>query len=349
MTRRTALALGAGGLVWAGSSDRGAGADLLPTAIRLVQGGNPGGSYDRYSRVFAAAVAELRPPMRIVVEPMPRANGRLAARLLMGAAPDGATIGTFQTSLAYSELLGDDGVAYETRRLGWIGSFNVEPRILVASARSGIATLAALRALTRPVPVGTDTMTSVGTREPLLLNTLLGTRLRPVAGYSTALRNLGLVSGEIVAATASIDAVHPLIAGGDVHALLRLDRHVAAPPLDTLPTLHDLAATHRTGPVFAFLDAHARLGRWLCMPPGAAPALLAAWREFFVDIVGSATFKRLTREAGLAEHGSTIVPGAAIDAALAEMFDPHAAMAEALKTALACGQRMAETGERACA
>ena len=281
MTRRSALALGAGGLLLATSTNRSSSADLLPSTIRLIQGGNVGGSYDRYSRVFAAAVAELRPPMRIVVEPMPRANGRLAARLLMGAVPDGATIGTFQTSLVYSELLGDDGVAYETTRLGWIGSFNVEPRILVASARLGIETLAVLRERTSAVPVGTDTMTSVGTREPLLLNTLLGTRLRPVAGYNTAVRNMALVSGEIGAATASIDAVHPLIVSGDVRALLRLDRHAAAPPLDKLPTLHDLAATDRTSPVFAFLDAHARLGRWLCMPPGASPLLLAAWRALF--------------------------------------------------------------------
>ena len=119
-----------------------------------------------------------------------RAAGRLAARQLMDAPPDGGTIGSFPTALAYAELLGDDGVAFELTRFGWIGSFNVQPRVLVVSAKLGVASLDELRARTTPVPVGADTNTSVGAREPLLLNALLGTRLRPVMGYSSPARNL---------------------------------------------------------------------------------------------------------------------------------------------------------------
>ncbi len=156
-----------------------------PNAIRFIQGNHLGTSYDRYGRVFISALTMSRPSMRIVVEPNSRAAGRLAARQLADAPPDGGTIGSFPTALAYAELLGDDGVAFELAKLGWIGSFNVEPRLLVVSARLGVASLDELRARPLAVAVGADTTTSVGAREPLLLNSLLGMRLRPVMGYSS--------------------------------------------------------------------------------------------------------------------------------------------------------------------
>lgn len=348
MTRRRAMALGVGMTAWRTTVGAAEAAMPLPASIRLIQGNHLGSTHERYGRAFTTALMAMRPSMRVVIEPMPRANGRLAARQLMEAPPDGATIGSFQTSLVLAELLGDDGVAFETSRFGWIGSFNLEPRVLVVSSKLGIASLSALRAHPTPIPVGAETTASVSAREPLLLNALLGTRLLPVAGYSSPARSLALVSGEIGAATASIDAVQPLIVSGDVRVVLRLDRHPLPPPLDDVPALHALAGIEHASPIFKFLDAHARLGRWLCMPPNAAPARLAAWRAMFTEIVASEMFQRLTRDAGLAAHGSTIVPGPEIDDALAEIFRARTSMAAALKTALSCGLNTAETGRRSC-
>ncbi len=346
--RRRAMAFGAGGALWSAAAGRADAAAALPSTIRLIQGYQLGTLQDRYGRVFAQAVSMLHPSMRIIIESMPRANGRLAARQLMEAAPDGATIGTFQTALVYAELLGDEGVAFETARFGWIGSFTVEPRVLVVSSQLGVTTLDELRSSARPVPVGAETTSSVSAREPLLLNTLLGTRLRPVPGYSTAARNLALASGEIAAATASLDAVYPLITSGAVRVVLRLDRHAVPPPLDTLPTLHEVVGIGRASALFAFLDAQSRLGRWLCLPPGASRERLAAWRALFSQTIASDAFQRLVSEAGLAPDGSIVVRGDAIEAALAEIFRFRATSASALRAALACGNQLAETGSGTC-
>ncbi len=347
-TRRFMLAACAAATLPCATRKNAHATDRLPNAIRFIQGFQLGTLQDRYGRVFAQALSTLQPTMRVTIESMPRANGRLAARHLMEAAPDGATIGTFQNALVFAELLGDEGVAFELERFGWIGGFTVEPRVLVVSSKSGIASFEMLRTRSSTLAVGAETITSVSAREPLILNALLGTRLRPVPGYSTAVRNLALATGEIAAATASLDAVLPLIESGEVRALLRLDRHPVPPPLEAVPTLQDIVTADRYATLLAFIQAQSQLGRWVCMPPNTTPERLDAWRTLFSKAIASDVFRSAARDAGLAGPHGGLVAGDQIRSALAEIFGSRVAMASALRAAIDCGGQIADTGKRSC-
>lgn len=319
----------------------------VPSRIRFIQGYSLGTGHDRYARAFALAAAQGPAQTRITVDSMSRANGRLAARALMDAAPDGATIGGFQTALVLAQLLGDDGVAYDVSRFGWLGAFALEPRVLVASAKLGFADFEDLRRSTGPLAVGAETLASISAREPLILNALLGTRLRPVAGYSSPARGLALATGEIAAATATFDVVQPLIESGEVRALLRLDSHAPPPELDGLPTLRDVAPPATDPVVLGFLDAFSRLGRWVCMPPGAAPEPLAEMRDFFSRTVASGGFRRAVRDAGLPAPARAL-KGEEVADAVQEIFGRADQSVGAVRAAIACGERIAETGTRGC-
>lgn len=136
MTRRAALAL----LPFAA----GAQAPWRPDRpMRLIAGFAAGGSADFAARLVAAEMARLL-GQPIAVENRTGASGNLATQAVVGAAPDGTTIGLAGLQLAVNPaLIARPG--YDPQRdLQMVSQITAVPARVFASARSGIRTLAEL-------------------------------------------------------------------------------------------------------------------------------------------------------------------------------------------------------------
>lgn len=319
-----------------------------PTEVRLILGGNLGSTHDLYARAIAAGLESSGHARRVVVDAVSRAGGKLAARTISEAPPDGSTIALLPTGLLYSELLGEPGVAYSLARLRWIGSVDVETRMLVVTRRLGITDLAGLRAHREPIVAATGSSVSQSHYETVLLSRLLRIRLKSVAGFGGPARFLALANGEVGATILSFESGHAMLKAGELVPLMRLGEAPMPAILGDAPRLADLVAPGDRA-LAELVEAHSGFGRWLCLPPGTPQPMVDAWRAAFHVVVQSPAFRaRAATAAGLPREAPDVTDGAAIEAALQRLKTNEAALRDALVAALKCGETIATHGPDAC-
>ncbi len=151
--------------------------------VTFVSGSSPGGSYDVGSRLIARHLGKHIPGKpNVVVFNMPGAGSMTAANHLYSVAnKDGSVIGMFGRGLFLDALFEAPGVRFDPRKFNWIGSHGREVSVLVAGINTPFKTLADVQRAEMVVgasPPGSDSH-SFG----VILNALLGTRLKIVSGY----------------------------------------------------------------------------------------------------------------------------------------------------------------------
>ncbi len=106
---RRALIAGAGATAALVSGRRASAA--LPSEAGILVGAFLGSPYDIHARILVRHLHRLYPAIRAQVETMPRAGGKLAAKLVYDSAGDGRTLAMLPSGLIFAELLGEEGVA----------------------------------------------------------------------------------------------------------------------------------------------------------------------------------------------------------------------------------------------
>ena len=172
---------------WSGVAIAPARADVAAfyagRTITFVSGSSPGASYDLGSRLVARHLGRHIPGRpNIIVQNMPGAGSMAAANHLYNvAARDGSVIGMFGRGLFLDALFEAPSVRFDPRRFNWIGSHAKEVSMLQSGPRSSFKTAADVHArdmVTGSAPPGSDSHSFA-----LLLNALVGTRLKIVSGY----------------------------------------------------------------------------------------------------------------------------------------------------------------------
>ena len=318
LSRRSFLSLAAAALAVPTAAEA---QPLDGRAISFLIGTEGAGAYEAYARLFAGHLGRLLPTARITMEVVPEADGRLAAKRIAEAGPDELTIGLFESALLYAEIESADAGALSLASFNWIGKMAVDERILIASKRSGIRSLAELAQRTEPVIFPASSIASRSAAECFMLDAMLGLPIKPVPGYSGGQRELAMLSGEVQVIVGSYPS--------QKNMLDQLLRDVAPPQAATLVDLIEVSNT---------------LGRWVAAPPAIPEAELAALRAAFDAVVASPAFLAEAKALDLA-----IAPlgGAAVQSRLTRLLSRKEELRGLLAEALACGRRRAE-GERAC-
>ena len=177
---------------------------MLPTAvssqepyfagqtIELLTSYSDGSRGNTIMREWGQAFERLNPDSHVIVRNNSGGTSALAAALLADAEPDGLTIGTSDIDSIVSRAIGED--IQDISKFAIIGSLSRKQDTLFASIDSGIRSIDDLKERTAIIPVrstlSNDYIVS------LLVNTYLGTRIRPVTGYSSAEAELAYQSGE---------------------------------------------------------------------------------------------------------------------------------------------------------
>jgi tripartite-type tricarboxylate transporter receptor subunit TctC len=278
--------------------------------VTVVVATSPGGGFDAYARLIAEGLSDHIPGNpTVIVENMPGAGHMVAMNHVYNAAPqDGTVIGNASGGLAFEQLFGSDGVAYDMGELQFIGMPD-EPAnmVLVARAEAGFTDFAeVMNGEGDPLVIGAASPGSLQTDNATVLRNVLEANVQLVPGYDgTGPMRLAMEQGEI---DAFVTSHHTLAAqdaerieSGEWVLLLQYwDEPQQGLGLDDVPTVYDFAADdeqhdllfYGAGPPRAFVRPY-------FVHPEVPADRVAALRDAFAAVLNDADFQANAEQAGL--------------------------------------------------
>ena len=253
--------------------------------VNLIIGTSPGNDYDFRGRLLARFMGRHIPgEPQIVTRNMPGGGGVVAANWLAAIAPrDGTTLHMIMANMMSAQAMGAQGVAFDTRKLRWVGNTTSTPNVVNSWHTTGITRIEQTREteLVVGAPVGT-----AGVLYATALNKIAGTKLKIVTGYPgggevNVAMERGEVSGRGSNSWAAWKSTKPdWIAAKKLNMLVQvgLVRH---PDLPDVPLLLELAATDLDRKVLAFISADTAISRALVTTEGVPADRLEALRRAF--------------------------------------------------------------------
>jgi tripartite-type tricarboxylate transporter receptor subunit TctC len=259
--------------------------------ITIVVPFTAGGDWTAIARLLARYLGKYMPgEPDVIVENMPGAGTLTATNYLYNEAPpDGLMIGTFDNNSLLSQLLDEEGVQFDGRHFGWLGSFSNESMVVCALRRDSPYTTAdaLMRQDLPPVVVGGN---PGGRRElfPKVLNATLGMNFRVVNYRGAAGVRLAMERGEVHGYCTSYAAF--LLADGPW-----VDANFVTIPIYTsdernlkLEELYpeatraeDLTGDPQARQLLRALTTGGSIGRFFGAPPGVPPERLRALQDAF--------------------------------------------------------------------
>jgi tripartite-type tricarboxylate transporter receptor subunit TctC len=254
--------------------------------ITFLVGFGPGGGYDVSGRLLVRHLGRHIPGNpSIIVKNMPGAASMLMTNYLYNVAPrDGTVIGMPARNLVIEPLLGNPQARFDSTRFSWLGSMTREVSLCFTWSKSGISTLD--DAKKREVLVGATGKFSDSYLYPLLLNSVFGTRFKPIVGYQDApaigiAMERGELDGMCSFTYSSIQSARPRwISDGLINILAQLTIN----PLKELPqarSVMEMTDDPSAKQAFELVFSNQEMGRPIAGPPGLPADRLAALRTAF--------------------------------------------------------------------
>jgi tripartite-type tricarboxylate transporter receptor subunit TctC len=304
--------------------------------IDLEVGYSTGGGYDIYARMLARHLGRFIPGNpTIVPKNMPGAGSLRLANWLAQAAPrDGSTFGTIGRGTAFDPVLGQPGAQFTAGDLSWLGSMNQEVSICASWFDSGVNTFKDLE--TKELLVGAVSFNDDTGQFAKVLNTVLGTRMKIVAGYPggndvVLAMERGEVKGRCGWSWSSVLATHMAWWKEkkiNILVQLALNKH---PDLPDVPLVTDLAKNPAQRQMLRMIFARQVMGRPFVAPPGIPPERLAALRKAFMDTMADKEFLADSAKAKLEINPAD---GAKVEALVKEIYATPTAVAQQAAAAL---------------
>ena len=277
--------------------------------IDLIISTEAGIAFDVTARLAGRHIARHLPGNpNLVARNMPGAGHIRAANYIYGQAPkDGTTIGTLLPVFVTSQVIDrSDAIQFDSAKFSWIGSSAWATSTTYVLASTGVASIEDARK--RQVLMGGTGAGAYSTLFPVIMNNLLGTKFKVIAGYKgTAELNIALDRGEVEGRAGvplpSIKLERPeWLAARKINIIVQagLERD---PELRQVPLLIDFAADDEQRRVLRLFSADAALGRPIIAPPGIPAERLAELRAAFAAAMADPLYRK---EA--ADIGAEVVP-----------------------------------------
>jgi tripartite-type tricarboxylate transporter receptor subunit TctC len=304
--------------------------------VDVYVGYSTGGGYDIYARALARHMGRFIPGNpTLVPKNMEGAGSLRLANWLANAAPrDGSVFGTIGRGTAFDPVLGQPGAQFTAGDFSWLGSMNQEVSICASWFDSGVDTFADLR--TKALLVGAVSNNDDTGQFARVMNTVLGTKMKIVAGYPggndvVLAMERGEVKGRCGWSWSSVLAAH--IAWWkekkiNILVQLALDKH---PDLPDVPLVTDLATNPAQRQMLRMIFARQVMGRPFVAPPGVPPERVAALRKALMDTVADKDF---LADAAKAKLEINPVDGAKVEALVKEIYATPADVAKQAAAAL---------------
>ncbi len=263
--------------------------------VTLIVSTGVGGGYDVTARAVARYLPKYIPGNpTVVLKNMPGAGNLLATNFMNDvAARDGTFIATIAQATFLLQPLGDPGVRFDARSFNYLGSASADNSSIYAWHTTGIKTIADV--YQKELLVGATGVGSGTTVYPIIMNNLLGTKFKIVAGYRTSREvDLAMARGEVGGRAGnnfqSLKSSHPdWVRDGKVVFLMQIgfERNREFPHV---PLLVELAKNDMQRQIFKMFSAPIAIGRPFLTTPGVPPERVAALRKGFEDVMKDPQF-----------------------------------------------------------
>ena len=233
--------------------------------ITYIVATKPGGGYDAYGRLVAKYMEKHIPGATFVVQNVPGAGHVIGTNQLYAAAPDGLTVGTFNTGLIYGQVMELDGIEFDLQRMGWIGKAASDSRVLVVGKESGFRSFEELQSSERPILLASSGFANASHIDSLLLSRALDFPIKMVLGFSGNEAEMSIMRGdEIDGMIGSFSSLRPFVENGYGRYLLRVGE-MPGPPI---PDARDLVDSDEGAAMVNLIASRTQLGRLTAGPPG---------------------------------------------------------------------------------
>ncbi len=264
--------------------------------VTVFVGYGAGGGYDRYSRTLARHLGRHIPGKpSVAVENRPGAGSlKLANRLYSEKTQDGTSIGNIGRALPTEPLFGNAQAKFDPRRFQWLGSMNNEVSVCVAWHTAPVLFWDDLK--TRGATMGGTGAGSDTDLFPMVLNNLLGTRIKLLTGFPSgfdinlAMRD-GVVEGRCGWSWASIRATaQDLIRNRKMRILIQLAaiRHKDLP---NVPAVTDFASSRKEADTLKLIFSRQLWARPYLVGPDVPKARADALRQAFARTMTDSAFR----------------------------------------------------------
>jgi tripartite-type tricarboxylate transporter receptor subunit TctC len=264
--------------------------------ITMVVGSAPSGGYDLYARLLARHWPQVIPGNpNFVVQNMDGAGSLVATNFLANTAPkDGTTIGAVQNHMGFEPLLGmtgpRDNIRFKAQDLNWIGSAAKEVPVVVVWHETPIKTFD--DTFKQEVLVGSSGIATADSVYANVLNAILGTKFKIIAGYKSqgelgSAMERGEIAGRAGWFTSSLLSTRSdWVRDNKVRVLVQvaLEKH---PDFPDVPLALDWAKSAEAKPQLEFSLAWLLMGRPFVAPPGVPADRVKLLRDSFMQALAS--------------------------------------------------------------
>jgi tripartite-type tricarboxylate transporter receptor subunit TctC len=262
--------------------------------IRVVVGASAGGGFDAYGRLLAAHLGKhIAGTPSVIVQNMTGAGSLLAANYVANVAPkDGTVIGAVNSAIVTDSLFYPDRFRFDPKRVKWIGSALRETHVATAWHLAPVQSFE--QVFQREFVVAGSGGTS--STYALLLNGVLGTRFKLVAGYAgTAEGNLAMerreVDGNAAITWASVKATQPqALRDKQLRILVQLglSKHAELPDV---PWVYDFVRNDADRAALNLVFGTQEFGRPFIVAEGVPDPIVAALRTAFDATMSAPDFR----------------------------------------------------------
>jgi tripartite-type tricarboxylate transporter receptor subunit TctC len=288
----------------------------------LYLGYPPSGAYDIYARLIARYMSKYVPgnPQFIVRYKPGAASLNLANELYNVMPRDGSVIGMFARSVALNRLLGREGANFNPVEFNWIGSANNE--VSICGVWHGVGVWTTKDFISRPLVFAANAPGAESDVYPNILNTLLGTKFKVVAGYPGVNDlTLALERGEADArcgwSWGAVKAAKPdWLRDKKIYIAVQFatKKH---PELPDVPLATDLARNEKERAALDLILTQQVMGRPFAAPPKVPTERVTALRRAFDQTMRDPEF---LAEADKSKLEIAPVDGEALQAMVEHMF-----------------------------
>ncbi len=248
--------------------------------INYIVSTQPGGGYDAYARLIGKYMQKYIPGTTIIVKNVPGAGNIIGANEIYLAKPNGLTMGTFNTGLIYSQIVGAQGIKFDLAKYSWIGKAASQTRVLVVATNTPYKTFKDLLEAKEPVKMSSSGVGSADYNDTLLVAAATGANLKVIPGYSGRENEMAMLRGEVAGQLGSYTGLVSFIKAKEGRVLLQLGTKKHR-DLKDVPLASDLNMPAKSKKIIAVIDSMADLGRLTAAPPNVPKEKLQVLQDAY--------------------------------------------------------------------
>lgn len=263
--------------------------------IRFLVGTAAGGGFSTYAMLLAPHLGKHIPGNpSVTIEHMPGAGGINSLNYLANAAPrDGTAIAIAMPNFFVTPWTEPNATKFDPLEFRFLGRMSDFGRVLAVWSKTGIRSVDELKS--RSVSIGASSRRSTTSVGPVLMNEILGTKLKIVTGYTgTGPTMIAIERGEVDGTTVAWATLSSLKADWlrDRVITVLASMDFTQTPLPGVPRVRDLIKDEKDRALWDFVALPSEFGTAVLVAPGVPSERLATLRKAFDAAVQSAEFKK---------------------------------------------------------